>query len=244
LCVPLRKLRSAIPSALPKNPHQPCQHGTRGRGALVELKLRDGRTLTYGPCKWPASINRVRLALLQASRSPRYGFFPPKIVSGHSLRGTFDPYHVRRGTPVSPSFSGERVFANRRVGFAIADLRQAGDATYPLVTFDGGRMWRVDGPVFHINAAQGPVAVDQAGVRDPRTFFAWCGECGTVIDVTSDAGRHWWQVFMPGAVLSVTGGPLTAVVKGPLGAPGAAEPWLYQSRTGRRWRFRYSIQGF
>jgi hypothetical protein len=149
---------------------------------------------------------------------------------------------------VGSNFSGVRVFANRRVGFALSDIPPQGGGTYPVATADGGRTWRTDGPVLHVPAAQGPLAVDQAGVVGPRIYFAWCGACNMVIDVTPDAGRHWWQVFMPGEVLAVLGGSrgragLTAIVAGPTSAPNGrgASFWVYRTADGHRWRYDYSI---
>jgi len=140
------------------------------------------------------------------------------------------------------------VFANHRVGFAITDLPQAGDGTYPVATSDSGKTWRTDGPVLHVPAAQGPVAVGQAGVLGPKIYFAWCGACNMVIDATPDAGKHWWQTFMPGNVLAVIGGTdpragLTAIVEGPTSAPNGrgASLWAYLSTDGRRWTYKYSL---
>lgn len=140
------------------------------------------------------------------------------------------------------------MFANRRVGFAITDLPQAADGTYPVATSNGGRTWRTDGPVLHVPAAQGPIAVGQAGVLGPKIYFAWCGACNMVIDVTPDAGKHWWQTFMPGDVLAVIGGTdpragLTAIVEGPTSAPNGrgASLWAYLSTDGRSWTYKYSL---
>lgn len=149
---------------------------------------------------------------------------------------------------MSSGFTGIRMFANRRAGFAITDIPQAGGGTYPVATTDGGKTWRTDGPVLHIPAAQGPVAVSQPGVAGPRIYFAWCGACNTVIDVTPDAGKHWWQTFMPGDVLAVLGGSsarasLTAIVEGPTSAPNGrgASLWAYLSTDGRRWTYNHSL---
>ena len=64
--VPLAEIEGLIPKTLPKNPPQSCSYG-----AKVQLTLRGGRVLTYGPCKRPASIERLRLALITASRKHR-----------------------------------------------------------------------------------------------------------------------------------------------------------------------------
>jgi hypothetical protein len=110
------------------------------------------------------------------------------------------------GSRVPPSFSAIRVFANAQDGFAVPDLPQkglGGPGSYPVMTSDGGRSWRTAGPVLHIPAAQGAIAVGQPGMVGARILFAWCGSCNSVIDTSSDAGRHWWQTFLPGQVLSV-----------------------------------------
>lgn len=56
--VPLSRIADAIPRTFPKNPPQHCN-----RGAIVRITFSDGKTLTYGPCERPASIERLRLAL-------------------------------------------------------------------------------------------------------------------------------------------------------------------------------------
>lgn len=61
--VPLRQVENLIPKTLPSNPAQSCKIG-----AKVQITLRSGRVITYGPCKRPASIERLRLALIKASR--------------------------------------------------------------------------------------------------------------------------------------------------------------------------------
>ncbi len=174
---------------------------------------------------------------------------PPKTVIGQRAIPA-GPEELRPGTVVSAGFKGVRVFANRRDGFAISDLPQAGYGTYPLATTDGGKTWRTDGPVLHIPAAQGALGVGQAGVLGPGFYFAWCGACNTVIDVTPDAGQHWWRTFMPGDVLGVLSGTdkregLTAIVGGP---PNTATRhgvplWVYLSPDGRRWTYNRSLQG-
>jgi hypothetical protein len=90
--------------------------------------------------------------------------------------------------------------------------------------------------------------VDQAGVTGSRIRFAWCGACNNVIDITPDAGKHWWQANMPGEVLSLVGSPhpragLIAIVKGPTPAADGrgASLWVYTSSSGRRWAYSRSM---
>ena len=97
--------------------------------------------------------------------------------------------------------SAHRVFADARHGFALAATQQA---QYPASTTDGGRVWRIDGPALHVNAAQAPLVVLQASVANAHTFFAWGGPGGgQVVDVTNDGGRHWWRAVLGEVVLAV-----------------------------------------
>jgi photosystem II stability/assembly factor-like uncharacterized protein len=110
--------------------------------------------------------------------------------------------NVRRGTPVPPADLGVRVFVDANRGFSLADLRNG--ETYPAQTVDGGRTWRIDGPVFHVPAANGAAVVTQAGAAPPDTYFAFGG--GSVVDVTTDAGRHWWIAPLGEDILGVVPG--------------------------------------
>jgi hypothetical protein len=120
---------------------------------------------------------------------------------------------------------------------------------YPLATTDGGKTWRVAGALVNLPAAQGGVDVAQAGVVSSRLWFMCCG-LNTVVDVTPDAGRHWWQAFLPGEVVTVVAGKpafagwrarLIALVR-PISAAndlGKGRPplWIYTSANGRLWRY-------
>ncbi len=109
----------------------------------------------------------------------------------------------RPGTLVSPSKLGMRVFVGPKRGFALATLMLGGEATYPAATVDGGKTWRVAGPVFHIPAANAPNVVTQVGAARPTTYFAYGGRGGgDSVIVTTDAGKHWWRARF-GAVYAV-----------------------------------------
>lgn len=150
---------------------------------------------------------------------------------------------VRSGTVVKPADLGVRVFSDGRHGYALALINFE---TFPAMTSDGGRTWTVDGPLFHAPAAQGAVAVGAIGVSNARTAFAWGGTVpNTVVDVTTDGGRHWWQAFLPGSVLFVgdNGGELIANIYGSVrdGRTTHTGLWEYRSTTGRRWTYSYSL---
>lgn len=61
--VPLEVIEDLIPRRLPTNPTQACDAGLK-----VEITLEDGSTVTYGPCRRPAAIERLRLALMNEWR--------------------------------------------------------------------------------------------------------------------------------------------------------------------------------
>jgi hypothetical protein len=148
------------------------------------------------------------------------------------------------GRRVRNDFSGTRSFATRRDGFALGDLSAAeGGPMYPLATTDDGKTWRIAGPIVNTPAAQGGVDVAQAGVVNAHTWFMCCG-LNTVVDVTTDSGKHWWQAFLPGEVVSVIAGTpsfagprarLIALVRPFPTAHRRQRLWVYVSPNGRLW---------
>jgi hypothetical protein len=95
---------------------------------------------------------------------------PPLHLSARRLRPRrgLGAGAVPPGTrvPSSDLFSN-RVFANARDGFALAN---DGQAQYPVTSTDGGQTWRIDGPQVHIDAADGAEGVGWVGILGPRTF--------------------------------------------------------------------------
>jgi hypothetical protein len=79
-------------------------------------------------------------------------------------------------------------------------------------------------------------------VTGPETYFASEGLGGTtVVEVTTDAGKHWWQALLLGGVVfaGAFDGELTAIVAGAasdMHGAGVA-PRAYHSKTGRRWTY-------
>ncbi len=164
------------------------------------------------------------------------GRAPTASVSAQLFARSADE-RLRSGTVVRPANLGVAVFADARHGFTLASIDYE---TYPAATIDGGRTWRIDGPGLPI--PQGPEASSQPGVAGPDTYFAADGLQGTtVVEVTTDAGKHWWQAFLPGGVVFVGAfdGELTAIIAVPTGDPQSAgvEFWAYHSKSGRRWNY-------
>jgi hypothetical protein len=137
----------------------------------------------------------------------------------------------------------DRVFANAHDGFALAN---DGSAQYPARTTDGGRVWRIDGPPLHIDAANGAAGVGSVGVAGPRTLFAYGS---SAVDVTTNGGRTWWGTYLGELVMAVVSGPsggLVAYVQQSLSNARAnpAVTWQYVSRDGgRHWRYSNALAG-
>ena len=162
----------------------------------------------------------------------------PKEVTARPLGPREGMINIRRGTSVRSSDLGVAAFVDGRRGFALADLSNG--ETYPAATDDGGKTWRIDGPVFHIPAANGAAVVTQAGAARPRTYYAF-GE-GSVVDLTTDGGAHWWLALLGEDVVSVVPGfnphHLIAVVQDSHGhSRSKVATLVYLSKDGgRHWR--------
>lgn len=74
--VPLRQVADQLPTSLPPVMHRPCRFG-----ATVTV-VASGRTLVYGPCALPTSVERLRRAIVHAAERD----YPQ--VSARKRRGT------------------------------------------------------------------------------------------------------------------------------------------------------------
>ncbi len=137
--------------------------------------------------------------------------------------------------------TGDRVFANARVGFALAGNHYG--ETLPARTTDGGRTWTIDGPQLHVDAADGAEAVSYVGLVSQRTEFAYGS---SVVDVSTDAGRTWWETALGEVVTAVVPGAhgLVAFVQDSVSNQqlNPVVTWQYVSTDGgRHWRYSTSF---
>lgn len=202
-----------------------------GRGAAVTL----AGALALGVC---AALTFEPVSSGTSSR-PR-----PAFVAAGPRPATRAARPLRPGTVVPPANVGVAVFADARHGFTLASM--SGSETYPAATVDGGRTWRIDGPVLPTLPSGGPAVISQPGIAGPRTYFVSEGVGGiTVVDVTTDAGKRWWRTLLPGGPVFVGAyeGELTAIVAGStIDRPDAQETfWAFHSKTGRRWTYDDSL---
>lgn len=143
----------------------------------------------------------------------------------------------------SSAVFADRVFLNAAEGVALAN---GDNAQYPALSTDGGRVWRIAGPPLHVDAADGAEGVGSVGIISPRTFFAYGS---SVVDVTSDRGRTWWQTYLGDEVVAVVPGyrnALLAYVEQSVSNQhlNPAVTWQYVSRDGgRHWRYSTDFAG-
>jgi len=193
--------------------------------------------LTFGAAGLVALIVGM-FALSGAATAKKAG--PPKTVTGTLMKkrsGTLKP-----GSNVNASkVHSPRIFFNSTRGYAMAGV---GQAQYPVATTDGGKTWKTNGPVLHINAAQAPLAVSNVGAGNQKTMFACCG--AQVVDATGDGGKHWYQAFLGDTVLSViapgNGKRLVAVAQ--TGSSKATNLVYVSTDGGHHWKLNTKVGAF
>ena len=118
---------------------------------------------------------------------------------------------------------------------------------YPLATTNRGKTWQIAGPVVNGPAARAPLVVAQSGVVNARTWFMCCGR-NNVVDVTTDAGRHRWQAFLPAEVINVFAGDNPHARLIAIGLADSPPNYVHQrllvytSTDGRRWTYDPSMK--
>ena len=204
-----------------------------GRGVAVAL----AGALALGACV-VLTFEGVDSRLSSPAR-PR-----PAVVAAAPRRAIRASRPLRPGTIVPSAKVGVQVFADARHGFTVASMN--GSENYPAATADGGRTWRIDGPVLQAPPSGGPGVTSQPGIAGPRTYFVSEAIGGiTVVEVTTDAGKRWWRTLLPGGPVFVGAydGELTAIVaSSTIDRPDAQETfWAFHSKTGRRWTYDDSL---
>ena len=188
--------------------------------------------------------------LLAGQREPVSAAAPRALVPPAAVTATLigkAAVGPKPGAVLHSSSLGQRVFPIAKVGFALARVGGADAATYPAVSVDGGSVWRVDGPPLYVAAADAPALVLKAGAAGAKTYFAWGGpgSGGQVVDVTRDAGKHWYGAALGAELEAVVSGPkgeLVAFAQAESDAGSAAATWVYVSTDGgRHWHYRSSL---
>lgn len=165
---------------------------------------------------------------------------PPQRLVGH-LMGPRPGAVLPETTVGAADLFTDRVFADASTGFALAN---DGSAQYPVRTTNAGRDWRINGPQLHVDAADGAEGVGYVGLSSPHTYFAYGS---SVVDVTTDSGRRWWETYLGELVVAVVPGAgdrLVAYVQQQLtnNSIQRAATWQYVSTDGgRHWRYTTAL---
>ena len=144
------------------------------------------------------------------------------------------------GTLVPTSDVAVTAANSRQLRFGLATYSPAEDATYPAISTDAGTTWRIDGPLFHVDALQGASVITNVGSLGTDGAYYW-GRGGNVVWVTTDGGSHWWLTGFSYGVNRVTAshGTLRTVALGRQLKGGAIESFLYASNdSGHTWELR------
>lgn len=120
------------------------------------------------------------------------------------------------------------------VTYGLADQGDLLSVHYPAISYDGGRTWAIDGPIFYIAAADGTAAVNTIAAVSATTAYAWGS--GNFIRWTTNGGRQWWGAFLPGGVDRVAIGNGTVAVT--IHADGTNEPSYLLGDDSRSWKLR------
>ncbi|MGO9856991.1 MAG: hypothetical protein ACLPYY_18365 [Acidimicrobiales bacterium] len=157
-----------------------------------------------------------------------------------STRSSFIPNPLPVGTVVPRSDMTVTAVDGHGLRFGLATYPTPQDTTYPAISTNGGGSWRIDGPLFHVAAAQGASVITNVGPLGSQGAYFW-GRGGNVVWVTTDRGSQWWSTgFSYGVhVVSATHGVLNAAALGNQLKGGEFETFLYVSKdSGRTWTLR------
>ena len=146
------------------------------------------------------------------------------------------------GTAVPRNDVTASVSDNRKLRFGLATFPST-TQTYPAISTNGGTDWKVDGPLFHVDALQGASVVASSGVLPPRGAYFW-SRGGNLIWLTYDEGVHWRTAVFGAGVddLRSRHGTLEAVVFGAQVRTTALQRFLYVSTdSGKTWKFHRQL---
>jgi hypothetical protein len=101
--------------------------------------------------------------------------FLPRTLHAKPFAGQADsavPDLQPAGTLVPTGDVTPTVSDSSHLRFGLAFLPTLGQ-TYPAISTDGGMTWRLDGPLFHVNAADGAAVVSSVGTLGLKGAYFW-----------------------------------------------------------------------
>jgi hypothetical protein len=128
--------------------------------------------------------------------------------------------------------------------FGLTVYKNLMGATYPVLSTDGGTTWRIDGPLFSVDAADAGNITSSIGALRSHGAYFW-GRLGNAVKVTTDEGKHWWVTGFGAGVYKVSAshGTLRTVALGNEVSCTDFQAFLYVSTdSGRTWNFRGQLR--
>ncbi len=126
----------------------------------------------------------------------------PTVIYAFTTPTTSGTGVLPPGTVVPASVIAARVALGDDVVMGLASEGALLGTAYPAISRDGQRSWRIDGPRFYAEAAQGPSSVDSIGVTTSGVVFAWA-DGSNFVRITENEGAHWAEADFPSGVHSI-----------------------------------------
>ena len=146
------------------------------------------------------------------------GAFPVTIHSAPMTSS--DAAALPRGTAVKAADVTQRVSLGGAVRAGLGDRGSLDGSVYPVISTDGGKRWRIDGPLFYRAAADAPNVTNRLEALGTDTLIAW-GSGGNFVKTSTDRGAHWYAANFPVGVYSA-GVQATHLVVRAMGNPDRA----------------------
>ena len=153
----------------------------------------------------------------------------------------------RGATGLAPNgtYLGTQIFVGAARGYALVGV---GNAAYPAVTNDSGRIWRIDGAAVSSATTGAAAPLGVIGAAGPNSVFIWSGLMpGKVVQTTTDGGKRWWRATFPGLTTYV--GDQAGYISGRFTVQVIADVWGKQ-RSSRSavpdtvvWQYREAAHG-
>ncbi len=183
-----------------------------------------GKSLIVAAATFTLALSAVASTSAAATRSTL-----PTMIRATMLTdptGASYPTPLPYGTPVTREKSRMVTPATfvENVGWAVEWDGPAGNiGQYPIRRNDHGTRWKIAGPYLAITGAAG-ANVNSITVFTSRIVIAY-SKGANVLDVTWDAGRHWFKAWMPGNIISVSSPSTPNGSSGTRGSP--ASMWVH-----------------
>ena len=167
------------------------------------------------------------------------------LVTASSPPSVPGPMRRPVGTVVANSDVGVSVVDGDGVRFALGNYAPPGEPgeQFAVLSTDGGLSWRVAGPIFHVDAAQGPAGIDYVGRLGSHGAYFWGND---LVWVTTDDGSQWWESDFSGNGVhraTATHGVLDVVAMGDQLKNGWFEAFQYVSKdSGRSWTLHQRLR--